>query len=229
MFLCVTDFPWVFFKVSRHAFLFPCYHLIGKCLECALCPECCWQGGGLLSVPETSLCISKTDLLRQVCVLSDWHRSCRSNGLPRPVIVYWDRANQFQCWPFIGRQGSHWSKQFLIHRYGSTQKASLAQRIFQDYERYNTSQDSINLVSIAVLRLPSANEMVDVWEDVQCLWWLLTLTPIKGCRTPNVFLHGWLESLGKWLFNLFFYREQAWGVLKTRVILLLHRLINRTT
>ena len=56
----------------------------------------CW----LLNVPATGQCISGTDLLRQLYVLPYWDRSCRSNVLPHPVIVYWHRADQSQCWPY---------------------------------------------------------------------------------------------------------------------------------
>ena len=60
----------------------------------------CW----LLNVPATGECISGTDLLRQFYVLPHWDRSCRSNVLPHPVTVYWHRADQSQCWPYIARR-----------------------------------------------------------------------------------------------------------------------------
>ena len=60
----------------------------------------CW----LLNVPATGECISGTDLLRQLYVLSHWDRSCGSNVLPHPVTVYWHRADQSQCWPYNARR-----------------------------------------------------------------------------------------------------------------------------
>ena len=67
--------------------------------------ECQWEGwvGWLvvwsLNVPATHLCISGTDLLRQVHMLPHWDRSCGSNFLPHPVAVYRHQANQSQLWP----------------------------------------------------------------------------------------------------------------------------------
>ena len=55
---------------------------------------------GWLHVSATScLCIPGMDLLRQMYVLSQWDRSCRSNLLSNPFTVYWHRVNQHQCWP----------------------------------------------------------------------------------------------------------------------------------
>ena len=56
--------------------------------------------GWLLNVPATCLCISGTDLLRQLYVLPHWDKSCRSNFLPHPVTVYWHWADQSQHWPY---------------------------------------------------------------------------------------------------------------------------------
>ena len=63
-----------------------------------ICLFVCW----LLNVPATGECIS--DLLRQFYVLPHWDRSCRSNVLPHPVPVYWHRANQSRCRPYIARR-----------------------------------------------------------------------------------------------------------------------------
>ena len=61
------------------------------------CPVCCvlfvllcW----LLNVPLTSLCTSGTDLLRQLYMLPHWDRSCTSNFLSYPVMVYWQTPGQ---------------------------------------------------------------------------------------------------------------------------------------
>ena len=34
-----------------------------------------------------------------IYMLPHWHRSCRSNFLSHPVTVYWQWADQSQCWP----------------------------------------------------------------------------------------------------------------------------------
>ena len=48
----------------------------------------------LFSVPATCMCISGTDLLRQLYMLSHQDRSCRSKLLSHPIRVYWHYANQ---------------------------------------------------------------------------------------------------------------------------------------
>ena len=60
----------------------------------------CW----LLNVPAVCLCISGTDLLRQLHKLPHRDRSCRLNFLPHPVTVYWHKASQSQRWPYNARR-----------------------------------------------------------------------------------------------------------------------------
>ena len=56
-------------------------------------------GGCLLEDPATCLCISLTDLLRQLYELPHWNRNCRSNFLSHPVTVYWHWTDQSHFWP----------------------------------------------------------------------------------------------------------------------------------
>ena len=59
-----------------------------------------WEVGGLLAcwllnVQATCVCISGTELLRQLYVLPHWEKkSHRSHFLSHPVTVYWHRADQ---------------------------------------------------------------------------------------------------------------------------------------
>ena len=78
----------------------------------------------LRNAPPTCLCISWTDLPRQLYVLPHWGRSCRSNFLSDPITVFWHRANQFQHWPYNIRclTGSPLEYRFLNHWYDSTRK-----------------------------------------------------------------------------------------------------------
>ena len=54
--------------------------------------------GWLLKVPATIKCISGTDILRQLFVLSHWDRRRRSNLLSHPVTVYSHRASLSEHW-----------------------------------------------------------------------------------------------------------------------------------
>ena len=76
----------------------------------------CW----LLTVPEVFLCISGTDVFKQLYVLPHWERSCRWTFLSHPVTVYRQRANQSKRLPFNTRHQQPLEYQFLTHRYDST-------------------------------------------------------------------------------------------------------------
>ena len=80
----------------------------------------CW----LLSIAATCSNISGTDLHKQVHVLPQWDRSCRSTVLPHPVTVYWQLANLSQHWPYNTRclALQPMQRQFLRHWYDSSWK-----------------------------------------------------------------------------------------------------------
>ena len=61
------------------------------------CCCCSWLVVCLTSLQQTRVS-QGTELVRQLSVLPHWDRSCTSNFLSHPVIVYWDRANKSQCW-----------------------------------------------------------------------------------------------------------------------------------
>ena len=48
-----------------------------------------------------------------IYVLPHWDRSCRSNFLPHPVTLYWQRADQSECWS-CACQDSHRSANFQV-------------------------------------------------------------------------------------------------------------------
>ena len=66
------------------------------------------------------------DVLEQLHVMPHWDRSCRSNFQPRPVTVYWHRADQSQHWPYNARclAGCPLECQFQSHWYDSNQTKS---------------------------------------------------------------------------------------------------------
>ena len=43
------------------------------------------------------MCISGTYLLRQLCMLPHWDKSCRSNFLSYPVTIYWQPSQTLEC------------------------------------------------------------------------------------------------------------------------------------
>ena len=62
---------------------------------------------GCSTSPQFATCITGMDLFRQHNLLPHWHRSCRWNLLPHPVVVYWHWANLSKYQPYDTRtQGS---------------------------------------------------------------------------------------------------------------------------
>ena len=54
--------------------------------------------------PRNMLVHLREDLFRQLYVLLNWDRSCRSNLLSHQATVYWHQANQSQWWPCNARR-----------------------------------------------------------------------------------------------------------------------------
>ena len=63
-----------------------------------MCPRwCCLL---VAQRPSNMLVHLMNGSVRHFYVFSYWDRSCRSNFLPHPVKVYWQKANQSQRWPY---------------------------------------------------------------------------------------------------------------------------------